>query len=157
MISESNWNLGGWNSGEVYANQIYTYEKGTKVYSGHSTIWKGKVAIPYASDYAYAAAFGDENGTLCNSNILEYNNIDCKNNNWLYNRFKSNGVWLLTPYSDNSYDLWVALPDGIASYGPFAYTSYAIYPTVYLNPDIIITTGEGTKDSPYKLKYDANV
>ncbi|UKI26430.1 MAG: hypothetical protein L6V91_06475 [Bacilli bacterium] len=41
---------------DIYVNAMYDKERvsGT-VYSGHSTSWTGKVAIPYPSDYGYAA------------------------------------------------------------------------------------------------------
>lgn len=58
MIASANWNLGGTSSKTLYANQLYTSERGTAVYSGHTTMWQGKVALPYASDYVYAASSG---------------------------------------------------------------------------------------------------
>ena len=51
MIAETTYNLGGWNSNSVYSNQIYEYERGTTVYSGRPTTWKGKIALAYPSDY----------------------------------------------------------------------------------------------------------
>ncbi len=55
MIVNTLWSLGGWNSVLIYSDQIYNYERGTMVYSGNSTIWTGKIALMYPSDYGYAA------------------------------------------------------------------------------------------------------
>ncbi len=45
MIAETTYNLGGWNSSSIYSNQIYGYERGTKVYTGRPTTWKGKNSL----------------------------------------------------------------------------------------------------------------
>ena len=154
MIASANWNLGGTSSKTLYANQLYTSERGTAVYSGHTTMWQGKVALPYASDYAYAAAFGNGSSLLCSSNINSYSSTNCKNNNWLYTQFKSGSAWLITPYSGNQYDPWLVDTTGSGNYGSVAYNANAIYPTVYLNPDIVISKGTGTSDEPYQLSAD---
>lgn len=154
MIASANWNLGGTSSKTLYANQLYTSERGTAVYSGHTTMWQGKVALPYAPDYAYAAAFGNGSSLLCSSNINSYSSTNCKNNNWLYTQFKSGSAWLITPYSGNQYDPWLVDTTGIGNYGSVAYNANAIYPTVYLNPDIVISKGTGTSDEPYQLSAD---
>lgn len=150
MIASANWNLGGTSSKTLYANQLYTSERGTAVYSGHTTMWQGKVALPYAS----AAAFGNGSSLLCSSNINSYSSTNCKNNNWLYTQFKSGSAWLITPYSGNQYDPWLVDTTGIGNYGSVAYNANAIYPTVYLNPDIVISKGTGTSDEPYQLSAD---
>lgn len=153
MISSTNWNLGGWNSRAVYPNQIYNYERGTTVYSGHPTLWQGKIALPYPSDYAYAASFGNGTSTLCNSTINNYSSTNCKNNNWMYSLINSKKVWLLTPYSGNSYDPFLLDTNGNATYGAVSYNANAVYPTLYLNPDVVIAKGTGTSSDPYKLQH----
>lgn len=55
LISSYNWNVGGHSEYSIYSNQAYTYERGNTVYTGNSTIVTDKIAIPYASDYGYAA------------------------------------------------------------------------------------------------------
>ena len=96
MVSEATYNLGGWNSENIYSNQVYSYERGTTVFSGRPTTWTGKVAIPYPSDYGYASDLN-----TCTSTLKNYKN--CKSNNWMYNILTSNGLktaWTLTPYSN---------------------------------------------------------
>lgn len=57
MIAETSWGLGGWNDSVVYSDFMYGKERGTSVYSGHSTSWNGKIALPYPSDFGYSADF----------------------------------------------------------------------------------------------------
>ena len=46
---------------------MYEKERGTTVYSGNATTWTGKIAIPYASDYGYAADL-----SLCQKTLNSY-------------------------------------------------------------------------------------
>ncbi len=55
MIGNAKWNLGGSSTYQgLYANDYYTFKRGTTVYSGRSTEWIGKIALMYPSDYMYA-------------------------------------------------------------------------------------------------------
>ena len=73
LISDTIYYLGGHNSFSVYPNQIYEKERGTAVYSGRPTTWQGKIALPYQSDYGYAANLGkclDKNQKMLMIEIL---------------------------------------------------------------------------------------
>lgn len=153
MISQTKYYLGGWNSNALYPNQIYGYERGTTVYSGRPTSWTGKIALPYPSDYVYATDL-----VKCpNKQLINYNDSTCASNNWLKPIIAPNNGWLLTPYSGSANHAWSVLSSGSVSYGLGAYLTYGVAPVLYLNPDTIITKGEGTKNSPYKIKYDDSV
>ena len=148
-ISETVYNLGGCSTYTIYSNQIYECERGTTVYSGSPTTWKGKVALAYPSDYGYAADLG-----TCSKQLDNYNDSTCTSTNWLKSIIAPNYGWLITAPASNSYNAWRVASSGAATY----YDLYSVYyprgvaPTIYLNSDTIITTGEGTKDSPYKIK-----
>ncbi len=157
MISETAYNLGaGTTSVGIYANQLYAKERGTTVYTGRPTAWTGKVAIPYASDYSYAVDFNK-----CSSTLYNYNNSTCTSNSWMYNIMTKSGTkraWTLTPQSNGNPDsVFGIYADGGVAHGQGTRDGTNIVPTLYLNPDTIITSGEGTKDSPYKVKYDDSV
>lgn len=149
MISENNWNLGGYSSPSVYANQIYGYERGNNVLSGTSTSWIGKLALMYPSDYGYAIDFNK-----CTKSLDNYD-TECLNNNWIYSIKTLNNMHFLTPRIDINDNLFTISNDGFTRGN--AYDSNSVFPTLYLNPDTIITKGEGTKDSPYKIKYEDSV
>ena len=151
MIYETRHNIGaGTTSVGIYANQLYAKERGTTVYTGRPTTWTGKVVIPYASDYSYAVDFNK-----CSSTLYNYSNSTCTSNNWMYNIMTKSGsksVWTLTPQSNGNADsVFGIYANGGVAYGQGARGVMNILPTVYLNPDTIITKGEGTKDSPYKI------
>ena len=152
MIYETRHNIGaGTTSVGIYANQLYAKERGTTVYTGRPTTWTGKVVVPYASDYSYAVDFNK-----CSSTLYNYNNSACTSNNWMYNIMTKSGTksaWTLTPQSNGNADSVFGIYDnGGVAHGQGTRGGMNILPTLYLNPDTIITKGEGTKDKPYKIK-----
>ena len=152
MIYETRHNIcAGTTSVGIYANQLYAKERGTTVYTGRPTTWTGKVVVPYASDYSYAVDFNK-----CSSTLYNYNNSACTSNNWMYNIMTKSGTksaWTLTPQSNGNADSVFGIYDnGGVAHGQGTRGGMNILPTLYLNPDTIITKGEGTKDKPYKIK-----
>ena len=150
MIAETTYNLGGWNSNSVYSNQIYEYERGTTVYSGRPTTWKGKIALAYPSDYGYAADLNQ-----CKDKTLyDYNNSTCTSNNWMKAIITNNGSnsgWLLTPYSSTSGTVWTVLSGGNVYYSGNAYFAYGAVPVLSLSSKLGIESGDGSSSNPYKL------
>ena len=153
LISDTTYYLGGWDSASVYPNQIYEYEKGTKVYTGRPTTWQGKIALPYPSDYGYAADLGK----CFNKQLSVYDDSTCTSNNWMKTIIAPNYGWLLTPRSGSMGNAWSVDSSGYVFDGDDTYFTDGVVPVLYLNPDTIITSGEGTKDSPYKIKYEDSV
>ena len=151
MIAETTYNLGGWNSNSVYSNQIYEYERGTTVYSGRPTTWKGKIALAYPSDYGYAADLNQ-----CKDKTLyDYDNRTCTSNNWMKAIITNNGSntgWLLTPYSGSSNSAWSVSSDGHVYYRSHAYYAYGAVPVLSLSSELGIESGgDGSSSKPYKL------
>ena len=151
MIAETTYNLGGWNSNSVYSNQIYEYERGTTVYSGRPTIWKGKIALAYPSDYGYAADLNQ-----CKDKTLyDYDNRTCTSNNWMKAIITNNGSntgWLLTPRSGSSSNAWYVNSGGFVSRDSIAYVAYGAVPVLSLSSELGIESGgDGSSSKPYKL------
>ena len=152
MIAETTYNLGGWNSNLVYSNQIYEYERGTTVYSGRPTTWKGKIALAYPSDYGYAADLNQ-----CKDKTLyDYDNRTCTSNNWMkaiITNNRSNTGWLLTPNSGYSYFAWNVNSDGYVNYYYYsAFNAYGAVPVLSLSSELGIESGgDGSSSKPYKL------
>ena len=151
MIAETTYNLGGWNSNSVYSNQIYEYERGTTVYSGRPTTWKGKIALAYPSDYGYAADLNQ-----CKDKTLyDYDNRTCTSNNWMKAIITNNGSntgWLLTPNSGNSYHAWYVYSDGLVYSYNRAFNARGAVPVLSLSSELGIESGgDGSSSKPYKL------
>ena len=151
MIAETTYNLGGWNSNSVYSNQIYEYERGTTVYSGRPTTWKGKIALAYPSDYGYAADLNQ-----CKDKTLyDYDNRTCTSNNWMKAIITNNGSntgWLLTPFSRLSYYAWYMDSDGFVNYYNGACNASGAVPVLSLSSELGIESGgDGSSSKPYKL------
>ena len=145
LISDTIYYLGGHNSFSVYPNQIYEKERGTAVYSGRPTTWQGKIALPYQSDYGYAANLGK----CLDKNLASYNDATCTSNNWMKAITASSSDWLLTSDSDNAYGV-----SFISSFGDVYYynssTVCGITPVLYLNPEIGVK-GTGSSSAPYQI------
>ena len=151
MIAETTYNLGGWNSNSVYSNQIYEYERGTTVYSGRPTTWKGKIALAYPSDYGYAADLNQ-----CKDKTLyDYDNRTCTSNNWMKAIITNNGSntgWLLTPSSGISSNAWSVYSNGYVTSNGNAYYAYGAVPVLSLSSELGIESGgDGSSSKPYKL------
>ena len=153
-IAEVTWNLGGWDAASIFSNEIYGYERGTTVYSGRSTTWPGRIALPYPSDYGYATDFNK-----CSKNLLDYGNLltsnDCGKNDWMYPIITGSGNskgWLLTPNSGNASNAWSVNSLGYVSSSGGTYYAYGIAPVLYLSSDETIVDGTiGTESNPFKL------
>ena len=143
MIAVLPWNLGGCNSMSLYSNQIYVYERGTKVYTGRPTIWSGKIGLIYASDYGYSNDL-----SKCSQTLVNYSDTTCKGNTWLLYK---HSILSLTHYSGSNRGVWDAVYNGSFVGGSLAIDAHYILPTLYLNSDISIESGAGSSSNPYKL------
>ena len=147
MVGNAKWNLGGNSSySGLYANDYYTFERGTTVYSGRSTEWTGKIALMYPSDYMYA---GDLSKCSKDGYNWDTNQTNCRNTSWLRNT--STIQWTLTPYSGNSDIVFIVYTAGHVGNNRSVTNSYASRPVLYLASTVEITGGEGTSGNPYTL------
>lgn len=162
MLSESVWNIGGnsYNnpSSAPYGLPLldqYNKERGTITYqNSRPTEWTGKVGLIYASDYGYASTNSEcrENlraGVVYDSTNEQYDhtNTKCKLDNWLQ---KSSWYWTFSPCSSTSNHVFLVRGDGAVNIDN-AYESYSVWPAVFLKSDILIASGTGEKNSPYRL------
>ena len=154
MIGDAKWYLGGSSTyNDVTPPMFYTRERGTTVYSGHSTSWIGKVGLMYPSDYGYATSGGSStNRNSCLAKEL-YNwdssgYSDCKNNDWMYN--SNIWQWTMSPRAVYSGYVFLVITAGYVDYDN-ANNSNAGRPVVYLKSTIKVISGSGTTSSPYIL------
>ena len=149
LIDNITYNLGGYNDSSIYSNQIYGYERGTTVPSGNATTWTGKIAVAYPSDYGYAADL-----SLCQKQLVSYNDATCTANNWMKNIITNNGAnygWLLTPFSGSANRAWYVYPAGNVNEDGIAVNAYGVAPVLSLTSKLGIGPGSGTSSSPYQL------
>ena len=128
------------------ATDIYTWERGTTVYSGHSTNWIGKIGLMYPSDYAYTYALGVDNGCYTDTYNCE---TSTPTKGWLYNNATQ---WLISPNSGSSYLAFFVGSTGYVNYGYSVTTTSGVRPSIYLISGIGIEKGSGTETDPYILK-----
>ena len=122
-----------------------------------TTTWQGYVALPYATDWAYASS-----ETACATNMWDgvdfanenYDNAACKKNNWMHHgSTMDEGMWMLSPLA-NSYGAfyaWIILGGGVVNSGR-VFGAISVFPSVYLNTEVKITSGSGTSSDPYILE-----
>ena len=147
MIGNAKWNLGGSSTYKgLYANDYYTFERGTTVYSGRSTEWTGKIALMYPSDYMYA---GDLSKCSKDGFNWDTDQTNCRDTSWLRNT--STTQWTLTPNSSISFYVFYVSNSGFVNFDNYVADSYASRPILYLNSDVTITGGDGSSGNPFTL------
>ena len=154
MIGDAKWYIGGSSTYDGVTSTIfYTRERGTTVYSGHSTSWTGKVGLMYPSDYGYATSGGNStNRASCMAKALynwdDSSYSDCKNNDWLYN--SSQNQWTISPGADGSNHVFRVDSAGYVLFTT-AHYALAVRPVVHLKSTIKVISGTGSSTDPFIL------
>ncbi len=152
LIAETTYYTRGYDSTSIFVDAMYDKERvsGT-VYSGHSTSWTGKIAIPYPSDYGYAADLSQ-----CKQTLYGYGNSTCTANNWMKNILgTSSWGWLLTPSSAYANYVWRVNSSGDVNYaGDNSSYMNGVAPVLSLTSELDIGSGSGTSSDPYQLSVN---
>ena len=154
LIAETTYYTRGHNSSSIYVDAMYDKERVsgtviTGVTPTRTLTWTGKIAIPYPSDYGYAADLSQ-----CQQNLRGYDNSTCTANNWMKNIITNNGGnygWLLTPISGNASGAWGVSSPGYVSNNYDAFYANVVAPVLSLTSELDIGSGTGTSSSPYQL------
>ena len=149
------WNLGGTESYDSSNNGLtrhwYAYERGTKVYSGKPTIWTGKIGLMYPSDYGYATSGGTgaDRNTCLQKELYKWDTLeDCYNNDYIFNGAYQ---WTMIHYADNAIHVIGIRNTGYVRDVSGASYNDTIRPTLFLKSNILITSGDGSSNTPYQL------
>lgn len=148
-ISSVVWNttfLGGLYTGNTI-EELYLSEN-----DDSNDKWIGKVALMSGSDYHYAADLNK-----CSPyDFRDYSLEKCYSNDWIHNS-KVN-QWLLpivnsdvgfsAQYTTNS----VGGGGSLSARNDSVYNSYSVSPTFYLNSNVVVMSGTGTKTDPYVIR-----
>lgn len=142
MVREVTWYLGGWSTNAITADEMYGYERGTNVYEGRTASVMAKIGLLYASDYGYAVQSSNCSRT---KTLSSYYTSSCTLNNWLY---KYTNEYFITTITANTEDvLWINDSGDISKYP--SRCGYASRPVLYLNSNVYIINGIGTRSNPY--------
>ena len=150
MIAETTYYTRGHNSNSIYVDAMYDKERVsgtviTGVTPTRTLTWTGKIAIPYPSDYGYAADL-----SLCQQQLSSYSDATCTANNWMKEIVAPNYGWLLTPSSGSADSAWGVYSSGDV-YRYNAYNTFGVVPVLSLTSELGIISGSGTSSSPYQL------
>ena len=132
---------GNWNSGSVasLAQPVASIETAEQT----STL-TGNVGTITLSDYLYATA--DKSCSSINANLYGTTSYEsCINTNYLN---LSNSIWTLT---DDSVSAYYSIVNGIVGNTS---TTNSILPVVYLNSNVVVTSGNGTVSNPYIISLN---
>lgn len=158
MITETTWNLGGWNSTNIFSNEMYEKERGTTTVSNPSdgitraTTWPGKIALPYPSDYGFATDLSKCFQTLYNYDSST-DSYACRSNDWMYSIITNSGSitgWLLTPDSGFANRAFNVRSTGYVDYF-YVFNAIGVAPVLYLGSNQDIVSGDGSQSNPYQL------
>ena len=151
LIAETTYYTRGHDNKNIFVDAMYDKERVsgtviTGVTPTRTLTWTGKIAIPYPSDYGYAADL-----SLCQKQLGSYNDATCTANNWMKNILAPSYGWLLTPNSGYAYHAWRVSSSGNVYSNDFAYSAYGVSPVLSLISELDIGPGTGTSSSPYQL------
>ena len=138
MVDSVKYYLGGVGGGSEILKNIYNYERSissSKYYGNNSKYYVGKIGLIYMSDYYYSDEGCDNNsGYYCYGGWLN----------------SGKDEWLLThDYSCNS--IMTFSSSSINTFACSNAVQLGVRPVVYLNPNVVISSGNGTSDSPYEF------
>ena len=155
MIADTKYYLGGgtYDSTTNYGTteEMYAWERGTTVYSGHSTSWNGKIGLMYPSDYTYTYALGVDNTCYNDGGKCYSDEGGIPTNGWIYNTNSNSEQWLLSPDYKCPSCAFTIERSGLVSNRNGYYEAYGVRPTLYLSSQVKITSGDGLEQSPYQL------
>ena len=155
LIAETTYYTRGHDDNSIYVDAMYYKERvsGTVITGVTPTrklTWTGKVAIPYPSDYGYAADL-----SLCQKQLNSYSDAACTANNWMKNILGTSSFgWLLTPYSGKADSAWGVFSLGGVGGSSGAYGARGVAPVLSLTSELDIGSGTGTSSSPYQLSVN---
>jgi len=104
----------------------------------------GAIGLMYPSDYGFAAY-----GATCDIASSKLYEWECIEVDWLSPTYTRE--WLISPVPDGYENAYYLYGDGIVdTSGPIP-GDYAVRPTLYLEADIEVAGGTGSKEHPYEL------
>ena len=117
-------------------SEIYTQER-----TGDAN-WIGYVGLVYPSDYLYSANLSEE----CQGMTAEQGSNNCYSDSYVM----ENMGYTISPLVSTS-NLTIRAGSGLINAAVAAWGTMYIYPSVYLNSNVMITGGDGSESKPFTL------
>ncbi len=131
---------GTWNTGSIKSNMtLGNFEDNEKNSSG-----SGYIGLMNITDFGY----GSNNASCERTTNLYSNGNACMDNNYLFN---DTNQWLITPSIYNTSQVCYVHSNSRGISDIHAKYSYRVRPSLFLKPEVKITSGKGTEQEPYRL------
>lgn len=143
LMSSVNWYIGAKDStSNNTALDFYEAERATS-----TDTWAGYVGLIYPSDFGYAIG-GSTRSTCLNTSLSSYA-TNCSTNNWL----SGSNTWTMTALSSSDSKIYYIASNKIdtATYSE----TLDVNPVVFLDADVAIVDGTGTKTDPYIIEKNS--
>ncbi len=153
-ITNIKWNIGGSSTSEIAYKDFYLLERGTDSNDGYETKWQGKVGLLYPSDYGYATSGGiQKSRTDCiesKASVWDNSNYEeCRNNDYLFK--EGYYYWTMTLILNTTDKVFRIDNNGHVCDAYSYWQDFRVYPTLFLKSNILITSGDGSLNTPYQL------
>ena len=136
FIADSTWYIGGVSSTSISDNIKTIYENEVGINRNNSVRIEEKIGMIYVSDYAQATTPENDGSTMTSPNSW----LNMSQNYWTNSRVNTtNNQFFYINTSGN-----LAISD--------VSNTYVIRPSFYLNSTVMLSSGDGTINSPYRIE-----
>lgn len=139
-VNDSVWPQDGINNGVKgqTAAGVYDYE-----IRNATTLYNARIGLMYISDYAFGVT-----PDYWNLPISNYNTNEVTSNNWLY---ENTIQWTISKQNDSASHAYFVDGAGLVFGDAITIYNGSVKPVFYLNSAVILTSGTGTLDDPYRI------
>lgn len=121
-----------------------SHDANCNIWNGNYATWKGKISFLYPSDFAYASETDN-----WSKDVNLYHTNGGSYNNWMFNTGVG-AVWFISPTSQDSIGATrISYGGNFGDSG--VYFLSAFRPVLSLKSDVIVLSGDGSYNLPYKL------
>ena len=149
LIATTNWKVGGNSWANIGTATPKTAYQNEIVNSVEATTYSAKIGLMYVSDYGYAAS-----PAAWTLNMYGYNNSTATSNNWMYMGLYE---WPISRDSDDTNFAFVVDNTGNVSLSGVRVSVYGVRPSFYLQPWVLYSNGDGSKENPYRISAPENL
>ena len=141
LIAITSWKVGGNTNQNIYNVSVKNTYQNEIISPATTTTYSAKIGLMYVSDYGYAASPEEWNTVL---GSIDYTSNDI---NWLHMGLSE---WTISPLSNSGYHAFGVSKTGnvISNYVDI---SAGVRPSFYLESTVVLESGTGTQENPYRI------